>query len=132
MKATPSERARLLPAWVFPFLAAVVLVTALSACRALLSGAKGRASNILCEPSAGIVDGQPDAGINVKVTVTNVGSEGFISIRPELSTSEGEWSRSQDLNFSKGESKTLTYFFKEPTLMADNIQCRVGVTPSAD
>ncbi|MET0622170.1 MAG: hypothetical protein ABW250_04225 [Pyrinomonadaceae bacterium] len=83
----------------------------------------------------GVINNEPDAGIDVKVTVTNVGEAGYIKIRPELSTSEGEWSRSQNLRFNKGESKSLTYFFHEPTVnvfAGSNVQCRVGVSPTAD
>jgi len=100
--------------------------------RGLTSRAKGQASNLRCEHDIGFVKGEPDAGITVSVTVKNVGEAGFITIRPELSTSEGEWNRSQDLQFNAGETKTLTYFFDEPTINATSIQCRVGIFPNAD
>ena len=135
MKATPSARARLLPAWVAPVMAAAVLATALSGCRQIFSNAKGKTSDIKCEPFMGVINNEPDAGINLKVTVTNVGEAGFITVSPELSTSEGEWTRSQTLQFRKGESQTLTYFFHEPTVnvfASSAIQCRAGVSPSAD
>ncbi|HEX8148730.1 MAG TPA: hypothetical protein VF591_16225 [Pyrinomonadaceae bacterium] len=135
MKVTPSARANLLSGWVAPFLAAAVLAASLSECRPLFSNAKGKTSDIKCEPGMGVVNNEPDAGVNVKVTVTNVGEAGFIKVSPELSTSEGEWSRGQSLQFGKGESKSLTYFFHEPTVnifAGSAVQCRVGVSPSAD
>ena len=135
MRATQSERAQVLSAWVAPFLAAAVLALALSQCRTTLSNAKGKVSDVKCEPFMGVINNEPDAGINVKATVTNVGEAGFIKITPELSTSEGEWSRSQTLQFRKGEAQTLTYFFHEPTVNVfanSNLQCRVAASPSAD
>lgn len=104
----------------------------LPACRSLTSSAKGRASNLKCEKSAGLVNGEMDAGVNITVVVTNAGEAGAITVRPEITTSEGEWSRSQELHFKKGESKTLTYFFDQPTINASNIECQVGVFPNAD
>lgn len=113
-------------------LAIPILISCLLACRTLTSKAKGQASNLKCEPDVGLVKGEMDAGVKVSVTVRNAGDAGVITIAPEVSTSEGEWNRSQDVQFTKGESKTLTYFFDEPTINATNIQCRVGVLPKAD
>ena len=70
-----------------------------------------------------------DAGVKVSLTVTNVGEAGIINIRPHINTSEGEWSRSQDIQFRSGESMNLSYFFDEPTINATNIQCTVAVSP---
>ncbi len=135
MRVTQSARAQVLSAWVAPFLAAAALSLALSQCRPTFSNAKGRVSDVKCEPFMGVIDEKPDAGINVKVTLTNVGEAGFIEVTPELSTSEGEWSRSQTLRFRKGETQTLTYFFHEPTVnvfASSNVQCRAAASPSAD
>lgn len=135
MKATQSARAQLLSAWVAPLLVAAVLAATLSECRSAFSNAKGQTSDIKCEPGMGVINNEPDAGINVKVKVTNVGEAGFIKVTPELSTPEGEWTRSQTLQFRKGESQALTYFFHEPTVNvfgSSAVQCRVGVSPSAD
>jgi hypothetical protein len=109
-----------------------ILVVVSLACRGLGSKAKGKASDLKCEAEVGIVKGEMDAGVKVSVVVKNVGDSGFITIKPEISTSEGEWTRSQDVTFTAGESKSLTYFFEEPTINATNIQCRVGVFPNAD
>ena len=110
----------------------LMLMFVLGCPRGLTSKAKGQASNIGCEASVGFVKGELDAGIKVNVTVKNVGETGFITIKPELSTSEGEWNRSQDLQFQAGETKALSYFFDEPTVNARSIQCRVGIFPNAD
>lgn len=132
MKATPPERSRPLYVWAAPFVAAAVMAAALNDCRSTLSKAKGQTSDVKCEAGMGVINNEPDAGVNVKVTLTNVGEAGYIKVNAELSTSEGEWSRSQNLQFGKGESRPLTYFFHEPTIMAENIQCRVNVHPQAD
>lgn len=96
------------------------------------SKAKGQWSNLDCKHDTGIVNGELDYGVTVSVTVKNVGQAGTINIKPVLSTSEGQWRRDQDLNFKAGESKTLTYFFSEPTINASNIQCRITVSPTVD
>ncbi len=115
------------------FLVIAFLLVALSAChKGTFSKAKGKASEPACQKQVGFVKGELDAGYDVIVTIRNVGQPGFIHIRPELSTSEGEWSRSQDVHFDAGESQTLTYFFDEPTINAGNIRCRVAISPSAD
>jgi hypothetical protein len=115
-----------------PLIAIALLLVFLPGCKTLTSKAKGKASNIGCKADIGLVKGELDAGVRISVTVKNVGQAGFINIKPELSTSEGEWTRSQDLHFDAGESMTLTYFFDEPTIMATGIQCRIGVYPKAD
>ena len=115
--------------WLTPLLTLALLVFFLLGCRALASRAKGKASNVKCASDVGIVNGEMDAGIKVSLTVTNTGETGFINVKPELSTSEGEWHRSQDVQFNAGESKALSYFFDEPTINATNIQCRVAVSP---
>jgi hypothetical protein len=109
-----------------------LLVFVLFDCRATMSNARAEASNITCTSDVGLVNGELDAGVKVSVTVKNVGKAGFINIKPELSTSEGEWTRSQNLQFNAGETKTLTYFFHEPTVNASSIQCRIEVSPKAD
>jgi len=131
MKATSNAQSRSRRGRLITLAAAAVLLAALPGC---FSRAKGKASGLTCKAGLGVMDDKPDAGVNLKVTVTNVGEAGSIKISPEISTSEGEWSRSQSLQFGKGEVKNLTYFFHEPTINVDvdNIQCRVGVSPMAD
>ncbi|HYG80138.1 MAG TPA: hypothetical protein VD861_07120 [Pyrinomonadaceae bacterium] len=118
------------------FITVALLMISLIGCRTLLSKAKGQASNLKCDSDVGFVKGELDAGVKITVSVKNVGEAGFITIRPELSTSEGDWSRSQELHFDAGESKTLSYFFDEPTINAmrdtASVQCRVGISPQAD
>jgi hypothetical protein len=50
-------------------------------------------------------------------------------VSPKLSSSEGEWSRTQNLSFDAGESRELKYLFPEPTISAGNLQARVSVFP---
>ncbi len=115
-----------------PIMAIALLMISLAGCKTLMSKAKGKASDLNCKADVGLVKGELDAGIKLTLTVKNTGEAGYINIKPELSTSEGEWSRSQDLQFDAGETMNLTYFFDEPTIMATSIQCRVGIYPKAD
>ena len=78
-----------------------------------------------------ITDEGPDYGVTVSVTIKNTGQAGSITIMPEVSTSEGEWDRTQSLHFDAGEVKSLDYFFKEPSMNAENIHYGVSVFPSA-
>jgi hypothetical protein len=72
---------------------------------------------------------QPDAGVVVKGTITNVGQRGAIRVKVHLSTSEGEWDREQNVVFRAGERKELRWFFHEPTINVSNVQSRVSVSP---
>lgn len=103
-----------------------------SGCQSLTSQARGEMSNLRCEDTSRIVNGQFDYGFNVVFTVKNTGQLGAINVKAELSTSEGEWQREQNLNFTAGESQTLTYFFDEPTINVNNPQCKVRVFPQAN
>lgn len=132
MKATTSTRTQHLSAWAAPFLAAAVLTFAPNNCGPLFSAAKGRTSNMAWEKTTRIVNGEFDAGLEVTLTVTNVGEEGFLYVQAECSTSEGQWKREQNLLFDKGERRALSYFFHEPTVNAENIECRAGVRPKAE
>lgn len=132
MKAVTPKQPQSRFDWLNSLATIAILVIFLLGCRALTSKARGKASNLSCKADVGFVRGEMDAGVNITVVVENVAESGFINIKPELSTSEGEWNRSQDMQFGAGESKTLTYFFDEPTINAKNIQCRVAISPNAD
>jgi hypothetical protein len=70
-----------------------------------------------------------DYGVTVTATIKNVGKDGSLAISPEISTSEGEWERTQHIHFAANETKTLSWFFAEPTINAGNIHYRVTVFP---
>lgn len=106
---------------------AAVLLTGFNRCPPL-SDAKGKVSDFKIEWD---VNSNLDAGLSVTFTVTNVGKAGVIEIEPRCSTSEGEWKRTQVLDFAPGESKNLSYFFHEPTVDSSNNYCGVGITPRA-
>jgi hypothetical protein len=76
-----------------------------------------------------IVDGEMDAGYNAHLKVRNQGEPGLIQITVTLSCSEGEWSRTQKLNFDSNEERNLEFFFHEPTMNASNVQARYDVSP---
>lgn len=115
----------------FPVILLAFLIFALGF-NSCINRARGEYSNLRCETGMGIVNGEADFGINLKVNVKNIGEGGNIKISATLSTSEGEWSREQNLAFKKGESRELTYFFDKPTINVDvkGMQCRASVSPS--
>jgi hypothetical protein len=96
---------------------------------ALTSEAKGVRSNLRAKEDSVVVDGSFDYSIVVYFTVENVGKDGVIKVSPWLSTSEGEWSRSQHIHFQAGESKDFKYIFNEPTVNAANMQYGVNISP---
>jgi hypothetical protein len=96
---------------------------------ALMSNAKGVATNLIVESDVGLINGEPDYGIKFSLQVQNVGDAGPITILPSVSSSEGEWQREQKVQFAAGETRTLSYFFHEPTINASNVQGVVKLYP---
>lgn len=115
--------------WTGSLLALVLIILVALGCEEFGSRAKGRIVEKQCSPSAGLVNGEMDYGVEVKLRIKNVGDTGLIKVTPAISTSEGEWQRSQKLTFKAGEEKTLTYFFHEPTINVTNVQCKIGIFP---
>lgn len=105
------------------------ILISLGSTETLTSEAIGDLSHLKVEPSTDIINGEFDAGYLITFVVTNRGKTGPIKIRPSLSSSEGEWSRSQTINFNRGESKRFSYFFHEPSISATNIYESVRLTP---
>jgi hypothetical protein len=92
--------------------------------------AKGQLyGSVRCMGETRFINGELNYGISATVTVMNTGQTGFIKVIVYLKTSEGEWVRCEELPFSAGEYKTLTYFFPEPTHNTSDIHCRVAVFP---
>lgn len=114
------------------FMAATVLFGTLfvTACP-LFSSAKGKLVQFMGKNDIGLIDNQPDYGITVTAVVKNVGARDDIRIMVRLSCDEGEWQRTQDVQFAPGETKTLNYFFSEPTVNVSNCQYSVRLWPSA-
>jgi hypothetical protein len=114
------------------FIAATVLFGTLfvAACP-LFSNAKGSLIRSFAKDGVGLVDNQPDYGYTVTVVVRNVCRTDPIRIVARLNCDEGEWRRTQDVHFAAGETKTLNYFFAEPTVNASNCQYSVSVWPNA-
>jgi hypothetical protein len=92
--------------------------------------AKGQLfGGVWCIGETRFLHGELNYGITATVSVLNTGQTGFIKIIIYLKTSEGEWIRCEEIPFSAGEYKTLTYFFHEPTYNTKNIECRATVSP---
>lgn len=87
------------------------------------SKAKFSIANLKGDHGAGVYNGQPDYGVRLSFTLTNVGDSGAINLTPWISCSEGEWSKNQSLELSAGQSMDLTYLFEQPTINATNHQC---------
>lgn len=69
-----------------------------------------------------IINGEPDAGAKVFVTVQNIGQPGDISVSTRLGTSEGDWERTRTRWFKPSETQVIRFDFPEPTINASNIQ----------
>ena len=120
-KNARSNRARLI--------LAAALIVSLAGLLTGCSAARGKIVQAKARPDVQITSEGPDYGVTVTATIKNVGRAGSLMISPEISTSEGEWDRTQHLHFAANETKTLTWFFPEPTINADNIQFEVSVFP---
>lgn len=80
---------------------------------------------------AWVVNGEFDYGAKVDLNLKNNGERGDIQIMVTLSSSEGEWTRTQNLMFDADETKQLSYVFTEPTVNASNIEYRIVTLPQA-
>jgi len=99
---------------------AIFCVGVLAGCDLGAKGPRASVSNITHQEHPEFVNGEMDWGSEVALDVRNEAERGMIHVNVSLSSSEGQWSRSQDLLFEAGESKHLTYFFQEPTINAMN------------
>lgn len=95
----------------------------------LFSQAKGKVKQVKAENDMGLIDNQLDYGITVTAVVQNMATRGEIRIMTRLNCDEGEWQRTQDLQFNSEETKTVKYFFSEPTVNVSNCQYSVSVWP---
>jgi hypothetical protein len=85
--------------------------------------------NVRYRSETRFINGEMNYGFATTVTVLNIGRTGFIRVTVYLNSSEGEWSRSEEMPLCAGEYRTLTYFFHEPTHNAVNVQSRAVVSP---
>lgn len=93
------------------------------------SDAKGRMESSSWEDDVQLRKGWPDAGVTTKTVVTNTGRRGMVMVAVTLSCSEGEWGREQKILFDPGETRTVEFFFHEPTINATNVQTRIRLVP---
>lgn len=93
------------------------------------SDAKGRMESSTWEDDVQLRKGWPDAGVTTKTVVTNTGRRGMVMVAVTLSCSEGEWGREQKILFDPGETRTVEFFFHEPTINATNVQTMVRLVP---
>lgn len=115
-------------------IARLALIAGLLAAIGILAGCgpfgpHGVVSNVNHEEHPQLVDGNLDWGSEVSCDVTNQAVRGTIHITVTLSSSEGQWTRTQDLLLDQGQSMHLTYFFQEPTINASNYQAVVSANP---
>ena len=74
------------------------------------------------QPEVFIINGEPDAGYKVLVTVKNIGQPGEIQVATRLGTSEGDWETVRRRMFEVNETQVLRFDFPDPTINASNIQ----------
>ncbi|MCD9186021.1 MAG: hypothetical protein LUM44_06290 [Pyrinomonadaceae bacterium] len=96
------------------------------------SAARGRVVKSKCSHGVAMINEQLDAGINIELTIQNEGKAGFIKVKPTLSSSEGNFSRNQDVYFKENERKDLSFLIHEVTINATNLQCFGTVSPEAE
>ncbi len=89
----------------------------------------GNVSNVTRQEHPALVNGKMDWGSEVGFDLKNEGERGMIHITVNLSCSEGQWVRSQELLLEAEQSIHLTYFFQEPTINSANYQALVRVEP---
>jgi hypothetical protein len=111
------------------FLSGVILLSAVFSIQCIRNGSKGKIVSSSCSPRIGVINGQPDAGINVEMSIKNEGKAGIIEIQATLNSSEGKFSRTQKLYFKENEVKDLKFLIHEITINADNLECWGDVSP---
>ena len=112
-------------AWSVPV---VLVYLALAAGSEPGSQANCRLGAISVKADVSFRDG-PDAGYLVTFPITNAGQDGLISLTVHLSTSEGTFTREQQLTLAAGASRDLSYAFHEPTINVTNVEARVSCRP---
>lgn len=85
---------------------------------------------IQTQPETFITNNDFDFGYVVRTRIRNAGSEGAITVKAFLSTSEGNFERSQLIVFTANQEDTLSYQFPEPTVNATGVQSRITCSPS--
>jgi len=69
-----------------------------------------------------VINGEPDAGLKVLVTVKNIGQTGPLRVTTRLGTSEGDWTRTRSIRLNANETRIIRFDFPEPTINASNIE----------
>jgi hypothetical protein len=112
----------------------LLLLIPLSSCevaKVALSQAEGMVSNVQLESDL-TADGQgnPDYAVTVYCNVKNVGEEGKLLVTYMVTSSEGDWTKQDDLYFRAGETRSLTKLFPEPSFRASGLRAYVKVYPT--
>ena len=81
-------------------------------------------------PDIYTINDEPDAGYTVRGVIANRGKNGIITIKAVLSTSEGSWERTQQLNFGPNLQSEFAYQFHEPTINATNVVYSLSCSPT--
>jgi hypothetical protein len=68
------------------------------------------------------INGEPDAGLKVLVTVKNIGQTGQVRVAARLGTSEGDWKRTRTIRLNSHETRIVRFDFPEPTINVSNIE----------
>lgn len=115
---------------------ALFLILSLTSCDDLAkiaaaaeSKAKPELLSHAINPDTWIVNNEWDYGQRVVLNLKNNGQRGPVILKVVLSTSEGEWVRTQTVTMDTEETKELAYVFTEPTVNATNIEYRITTLP---
>lgn len=95
----------------------------------LTGGPKCEIVDIETSPEVFVIAGEFDAGFAVALTVKNTSSTGQIEVVSVLSTSEGNFRRTQSIVIEQDQQMKLEYQFHEPTINAKNVQAQVSCSP---
>src|SRR5581483_2997524 len=85
---------------------AVFGIVAVTGCN---RGPRPVVSNVTRQEHPEMISGELDWGSEVSFDVANNGEPGIVLVEVVLSSSEGEWSRTQKVMLGQGELRRLTY-----------------------
>ena len=105
-------------------------ILAMGTDEATVSSANCKVESVAKAAEIFVTDQGPDAGYNVRVTVSNQGKQGQVKVTARLSTSDGEWTKERHALMEPGATETLTFGFPEPSVNAQDVRAYGGCTPS--
>lgn len=81
------------------------------------------------DPDSFLVENEADYGYTVSARIQNLGDAGNLTISAVLSSSEGEWTRTQTISLAAKDTRDLKFGFHEPTINSTNVVYSVSCKP---